>query len=313
MANQQMKPADLERILAALYKFYDDPRYAEHINILLDFASEASGAPRAFLEIALSNWSANRNHTITPAGSAAPVAAEQKNTKINYLYRDASNYKVRNSCVINGVLSKDQMKTILSCLHEGEYFIPSLVGLPEVKFDEYDPEDDHEWFELSEFSFEISRARADISLTTQDLVAAFIKCKGRWEDIYYSIDENAAERVYVLSGKEMSRSEFLSSDIAELDLSVRAYNSLRRAGICTIGRLITLSQSDLLKVRNMGYKCRDEILLTLADHGEYLDPGNARKNTASKMSINRMIANAAAKKDSDQSASLQSKDQQKGL
>lgn len=313
MANQQMNPADLERILAALHKYYTDPNYGEHINVLLDFASELSGAPRAFLDLALSTRAASNYYSKAPVASPAPVSAEQKNTIINYLYRDASNYKVRNSCVINGVLTKDQQKTILNCLHEGEYFIPSLVGLPEVKFDEYDSEEDHEWFELGEFSFETTRARADVAITAQDLVAAFINCKGRWEDIYYSIDENTSERVYVLSGKEMSRGEFLSSDIAELDLSVRAYNCLKRAGVCTIGRLVSLSQADLLKIRNMGYKCRDEILLVLADHGEHLEPGELPQKHSPRKSVNSMIAAAAARKGTEQHDPSQGKDHQKGL
>ena len=42
------------------------------------------------------------------------------NTKIVYLYRDASNYKVLNKAVIRGELSEEDQKTILSCLEDGE-------------------------------------------------------------------------------------------------------------------------------------------------------------------------------------------------
>ncbi len=71
------------------------------------------------------------------------------NTKIHYLYRDADNYKVHNSCVIKGVLTPEQINVILSCCDAGEYFIPNQVGLPERKFEKFDPQVDHCWFELT--------------------------------------------------------------------------------------------------------------------------------------------------------------------
>ena len=70
------------------------------------------------------------------------------NTKINYLYRDADNYKVHNECVVQGTISAEQIAVILECLDEGEYFIPHLVGLPEKRFDTFDPQVDHPYFEF---------------------------------------------------------------------------------------------------------------------------------------------------------------------
>ncbi|MBP3585213.1 MAG: hypothetical protein J6J59_05960 [Peptococcaceae bacterium] len=77
----------------------------------------------------------------------APLPIEQLNTKIEYLYRDASNYKIYNECVVKGILTAEQREEIVDCLSEGEYFIPSQVGLPEKRFDDW-TEDDHPWFEL---------------------------------------------------------------------------------------------------------------------------------------------------------------------
>ncbi len=51
----------------------------------------------------------------------------------------------------------------------------------------------------------------------------------------------------------------LDTPIEELDLSVRTYNNLKRAGIYTIGRVATKTRSDLLDIRNMGSKHVDEI------------------------------------------------------
>ncbi|WP_191396168.1 hypothetical protein [Flavonifractor sp. An306] len=95
------------------------------------------------------------------------------NTKINYLYRDASNYTVSNSCVIRGTLTEDQKRTILSVLDEGEYFIPHAVGMPERKFDT-ETEDDHPFFELTESDFEQTNERPTMDITGEALAKRFV-------------------------------------------------------------------------------------------------------------------------------------------
>ena len=59
--------------------------------------------------------------------------------------------------------------------------------------------------------------------------------------------------------------------ILDLDLSVRAYNCLKRQGINTIGDLISLSPAELNQIRNLGKKSLDEILQKLADMGLLLN------------------------------------------
>lgn len=54
--------------------------------------------------------------------------------------------------------------------------------------------------------------------------------------------------------------------IEELDLSVRAYNCLKRAGIDTLSQLIRLEEKDLLKIRNLGKKCLKEVKSVLNSH-----------------------------------------------
>ena len=64
------------------------------------------------------------------------------NTRINYLYRDACNYKRSNCAVVAGTLTDEEKKEIFQSL-DGEYFIPRQVGLPEVRFDDSPTVDDH--------------------------------------------------------------------------------------------------------------------------------------------------------------------------
>ena len=103
------------------------------------------------------------------------------NSLISYLYRDSDNYKVHNVCIINGLLTSEQQQRILDCLHEGEWFIPNAVGLPEKRFDTWDDQSDHPWFELDEYSFETTHGNPTVDVTPAGLVKAFEACKGKWQ------------------------------------------------------------------------------------------------------------------------------------
>ena len=82
--------------------------------------------------------------------------------------------------VNNGILSKEQQETILSCLEDGEDFIPQLVGMPERRFEEWDEEEDHSFFEMNADSFETTTECCDISSTPQELVDQFLARKNHW-------------------------------------------------------------------------------------------------------------------------------------
>ena len=106
------------------------------------------------------------------------------NTKIGYLYRDASNYKVWNEVVVEGVMTESQKETIQACLFDGENFIPHLVGLPETTFVDlgyqYSEQDDTPFFELSVSNIESTVDEQTESLTVDELVKKFISLKGKW-------------------------------------------------------------------------------------------------------------------------------------
>ena len=56
-------------------------------------------------------------------------------------------------------------------------------------------------------------------------------------------------------------------NIDELELSVRSYNCLKRAGINTVEELINKTPEDMMKVRNLGRKSLDEVLAKLRELG----------------------------------------------
>lgn len=110
------------------------------------------------------------------------------NTAMEYLYRDADNYKSLNRIILKGQFTQAQSDVIYSCLDKGEYFIPRQVGLPEKRFDTFDPQSDHCWFELHPGAFTFTNEEPTVELTVDDLTQNFRKAKGNWNKI--QIDQN---------------------------------------------------------------------------------------------------------------------------
>ncbi len=83
--------------------------------------------------------------------------------------------------------------------------------------------------------------------------------------LFVDLSENT-RRVEVMSEKKSDEKEkVLEMNIDELELSVRSYNCLKRAGINTVEELINKTPEDMMKVRNLGKKSLDEVLEKLAD------------------------------------------------
>ena len=59
----------------------------------------------------------------------------------------------------------------------------------------------------------------------------------------------------------------LETTIEELDLSVRAFNCLKRAGVNTVGDLVNKSPEEMMKVRNLGKKSLEEVIAKLQSLG----------------------------------------------
>ena len=78
-------------------------------------------------------------------------------------------------------------------------------------------------------------------------------------DLFIDLSD-AAKNTQVMVEKEESKKEkVLEMPIEELELSVRSYNCLKRAGISTVEDLANKSQEDMMKVRNLGRKSLDEV------------------------------------------------------
>ncbi|MCC8140123.1 MAG: hypothetical protein LIO67_07495 [Lachnospiraceae bacterium] len=104
------------------------------------------------------------------------------NTKIEYLYRDAGNYKKYNTAIICGEITPEQVDMIIDCLDCREWFIPEQVGLPAERLEEFsfDSDEDHPFLELRKTDFSLTEDAPDCDITVEELVANFGKAKGQW-------------------------------------------------------------------------------------------------------------------------------------
>ena len=78
--------------------------------------------------------------------------------------------------------------------------------------------------------------------------------------------------VSLVQPEEDKKDKVLEMTIEELDLSVRAYNCLKRAGINNVSELVTKNQEDMMKVRNLGRKSLEEVEQKLSALGLGLRP-----------------------------------------
>lgn len=76
------------------------------------------------------------------------------NTRLSYLYRDASNYKQSGSVVFAGAITPTQRTQVIQALDEGSYLIVEQVGLANLREERWSHgnEDDHVWHEVTEIA-----------------------------------------------------------------------------------------------------------------------------------------------------------------
>ena len=78
-------------------------------------------------------------------------------------------------------------------------------------------------------------------------------------ELFIDLSETAKNTQVMVEKEESKKEKVLEMPIEELELSVRSYNCLKRAGIATVEDLASKSQEDMMKVRNLGKKSLDEV------------------------------------------------------
>ena len=86
-------------------------------------------------------------------------------------------------------------------------------------------------------------------------------------NLFTDLTEVAISTDVMKEAEKSSDDRILERTIEELDLSVRSYNCLKRAGINTVFDLTEKSEPEMMKVRNLGRKSLEEVKVKLADLG----------------------------------------------
>ncbi|MCG8501923.1 MAG: DNA-directed RNA polymerase subunit alpha [Firmicutes bacterium] len=91
-------------------------------------------------------------------------------------------------------------------------------------------------------------------------------------NLFIDLSDQAKNTEIMVEKEETKKEKVLEMTIEELDLSVRSYNCLKRAGINTVEDLINRSEEDMMKVRNLGRKSLEEVIQKLEALGLSLAP-----------------------------------------
>ncbi|MEN6315503.1 MAG: DNA-directed RNA polymerase subunit alpha [Clostridiaceae bacterium] len=91
-------------------------------------------------------------------------------------------------------------------------------------------------------------------------------------NLFIDLSDHAKHTEIMVEKEETKKEKVLEMTIEELDLSVRSYNCLKRAGINTVEDLTNKTEEDMMKVRNLGRKSLEEVLQKLHALGLSLAP-----------------------------------------
>ena len=107
----------------------------------------------------------------------------------------------------------------------------------------------------------------DRTITAKDAVSLGAKVLTDHLSLFVDLSEEIGSHSTVVEKAETQHDKVLEMTIEELDLSVRSFNCLKRAGINTVEDLINTSEDDMMKVRNLGKKSLEEVIFKLEAMG----------------------------------------------
>ena len=106
------------------------------------------------------------------------------------------------------------------------------------------------------------------TISAQEAVALGAKVLTEHLNLFVELSADGYEGGSILvTSNDRDEGHVLSMTIEELDLSVRSFNCLKRAGINTVGDLIQKTQEEMMKVRNLGRKSLEEVMSKLSSLG----------------------------------------------
>ena len=105
------------------------------------------------------------------------------------------------------------------------------------------------------------------TITAKEAISLGAKILNEHLNLFVDLSEEAKAYDVMVERPEKEKEKVLEMTIEELDLSVRSFNCLKRAGIDTVEDLVSRSEDEMIKVRNLGKKSLEEVILKLESLG----------------------------------------------
>ena len=102
------------------------------------------------------------------------------------------------------------------------------------------------------------------TITAKEAVSLAAKVLNEHLNLFIDMSDKAQHEDFLIERLEAKKEKVLEMTIEELDLSVRSFNCLKRAGIDTVEDLINRTEEDMIKVRNLGRKSLEEVIQKLS-------------------------------------------------
>ena len=112
------------------------------------------------------------------------------------------------------------------------------------------------------------------TLAPDEAVSLAAKVLNEHLKLFIDLSEVAQSAEVMIEKEDDEKEKVLEMSIDELELSVRSYNCLKRAGINTVEELTNRTSEDMMKVRNLGRKSLEEVLAKLKELGLELSQGD---------------------------------------
>ena len=112
------------------------------------------------------------------------------------------------------------------------------------------------------------------TLDPEEAVSLAAKVLSEHLKLFIDLTETAKSTEIMIEKEDNEKEKALEMNIDELELSVRSYNCLKRAGINTVEELCDRTSEDMMKVRNLGRKSLEEVLAKLKELGLQLRPSD---------------------------------------
>ena len=104
-------------------------------------------------------------------------------------------------------------------------------------------------------------------ISAKEAISLAAKILNEHLKLFVDLSDEAINAEIMVEREETIKEKVLEMTIEELDLSVRSFNCLKRAGIDTVEDLVNKTTDDMIKVRNLGKKSLEEVIQKLESLG----------------------------------------------